>query len=390
MSEITRTEITRTEITSTEITRIEITHHQLPLEPAFPASWDTKPRTKFPATIVRVFDDAGNVGIGSGDAMYGFGDYQHYFLGHDPLDLERHNAVLSNIEFHAGRPWPMDIALWDLAGKIQNEPVWKLVGGKSNRIRAYASSGVHRSVSEMVKVAQHVLERGFPALKVRFGRPTIEQDMAVIQAIRDALGMGLELMVDCNQGWRMPWDTQKPWTLEHAIDVAGQLEALGVYWVEEPLHRGDYAGYAALKQAVNIRIAGGEMTREPYEFRELLERDCLDVFQHDCVCSMGITGLAKLAREVDAAGKIFTPHTWGNGIGVMANLHLTAGTVGAPFIEFPYDPPEWSLERRDYPLKNVIDVDAEGWITLSDAPGLGLELDEDRLEQTKTGSATFS
>jgi L-alanine-DL-glutamate epimerase-like enolase superfamily enzyme len=165
---------------------------------------------------------------------------------------------------------------------------------------------------------------------------------------------------------------------------------LGVYWVEEPLHRGDYAGYAALKKAVGIRIAGGEMTREPYEFRELLERDCLDVFQPDCVCSMGITGLAKLAREVNAAGKIFTPHTWGNGIGVMANLHLTAGTVGAPLIEFPYDPPEWSLERRDYPLKNVIDVDAEGWITLSNAPGLGLELDEVRLEQTKTGSATFS
>jgi hypothetical protein len=167
-----------------EISHIEITHHQLPLEPAFPASWDTKPRTKFPATIVRVFDDTGNVGIGSGDAMYGFGDYQHYFLGHDPLDLERHNAVLSNIEFHAGRPWPMDIALWDLAGKIQNEPVWKLVGGKSNRIRAYASSGVHRSVPEMVKLAKHVLERGFPALKVRFGRPTLEHDMAVIQAIR--------------------------------------------------------------------------------------------------------------------------------------------------------------------------------------------------------------
>jgi L-alanine-DL-glutamate epimerase-like enolase superfamily enzyme len=103
-----------------EISRIEITHHQLPLEPAFPASWDTKPRTKFPATIVRVFDDLGNVGTGSGDAMYGFADYQHYFLGHDPLDLERHGAVLSNIEFHAGRPWPMDIALWDLAGKIGN------------------------------------------------------------------------------------------------------------------------------------------------------------------------------------------------------------------------------------------------------------------------------
>jgi L-alanine-DL-glutamate epimerase-like enolase superfamily enzyme len=136
------------------ITRIEITHHQLPLDPPFPASWDTRPRTQFPATIVRVFDDAGNCGIGSGDSMYGFSDYQRYFIGEDPLNIERHAAVLSNIEFHAGRPWPLDLALWDLIGKIKNEPVWSMIGGFSNKIRAYASSGVHRSLPDMVKVAR--------------------------------------------------------------------------------------------------------------------------------------------------------------------------------------------------------------------------------------------
>ena len=372
------------------ITRIQITNHQLPLEPAFPASWDPKPRTKFPATIVRVFDDAGNVGVGSGDAMYGFADYQHFFIGQDALDLERHNAVLSNIEFHAGRCYPLDVALWDLAGKIQDQPVWKLVGGKSNRIRAYVSSGVHRSITEMVEVAKDVLALGYPALKVRFGRAKLEDDLAVIAAIRDAVGMQLELMVDCNQGWRMPWDTLQPWNLEKAVSVAQELEKQAVYWVEEPLHRGDYKGYTELKKTVGIRVAGGEMTREPYEFRELLERDCLDVLQPDCVCSMGITGLRKLALEVDKHGKIFTPHTWGNGIGVMANLHLTAGTVGAPFIEFPFDPPEWSLARRDFMLKQTIKADSQGWITLSDAPGLGLELDEVMLEKTLSQQATFS
>jgi L-alanine-DL-glutamate epimerase-like enolase superfamily enzyme len=372
------------------IEKIEITHHQLTLDPPFPASWDSQPRRKFPVTLVRVFDNQGNIGIGSGDAMYGFSDYQHYFLGRDALDLERHNKVLSNIEFHAGRPYPMDVALWDLAGKIQQQPVWQLVGGRSNRIRAYASSGVHRSPADMVKMAEHVLERGFPALKVRFGRPKLEDDFAVLQAIRDALGMELELMVDCNQGWRMPWDTAQPWNLDKAIEVAERLERLNVYWVEEPLHRGDYNGYTALKKSVGIKIAGGEMTREPYEFRELLQRDCLDVFQPDCVCTMGITGLKKLAFELEQHGKIFTPHTWGNGIGLMANLHLTAGTVGAPFIEFPYDPPEWSLERRDYSLQNPIDIDEQGWITLSDAPGLGIELNQTILEQSQTGQATFS
>ena len=372
------------------ITRIEITHHRLPLDPPFPASWDTVPRTHFPATIVRVFDDAGRCGIGSGDSMYGFSDYQKYFIGQDPTNIDRHAAVLSNIEFHAGRPWPLDLALWDLIGKINGEPVWKMLGGFSNKIRAYASSGVHRPIADMVTVARQARDLGFPALKVRFGRPKLDDDLAVVKAIRDDLGSSLELMVDCNQGWRMPWDIAAPWTVDHATDVAKVLEDNGVYWMEEPLHRGDYNGMTELHNRVKIRIAGGELTREPYEFRELLQRGCFDVFQPDVVCTQGITGLAKFAHEVAAAGKIFTPHTWGTGIGVMGNLHVTAGTVGAPFIEFPFDPPEWTTQRRDYMITNTIEADGEGWIHLSDEPGLGITLNEEVLQQTASAQATFS
>ena len=372
------------------ITRIEITHHQMGLEPAFPAAWDPVPRTKFPATIVRVHDDGGRTGIGSGDAMHGFGDYASYFIGRDPLDLDRHYAVLSNIAFHAGRPWPLDVALWDMAGKIRGEPIWKMIGGAGRRVRAYASTGVQRPAGEMVEVARRAVARGFPALKLRFGRASIDEDVAVVSAVRDAVGDGLELMVDCNQGWRMPWDTRAPWDLATAIEVARRLEPERLYWIEEPLHRGDYAGLAELRRQTATRIAGGEMTREPYEFREMLERGCLDVFQPDCVCSMGISGLRVLAREVVAAGKVFTPHTWGNGIGLVANLQLTAGTVGAPFIEFPFDPPEWTTQRRDYMLTHTIEPDAEGWIELSDAPGLGIELDEAMLARTLSERATFS
>jgi len=372
------------------ITKIQITHHRLPLDPPFPASWDTRPRTHFPATIVRVFDDAGRCGVGSGDSMYGFADYESYFIGQDPLNIDRHAAVLSNIEFHAGRPWPLDLALWDLNGKIKGEPVWKMLGGFSNKIRAYASSGVHRSIPEMVQVATRTVALGFPALKVRFGRPNLDDDLAVVKAIRDALGTSLELMVDCNQGWRMPWDVAAPWTLDHATQVAKVLEANDVYWMEEPLHRGDYDGMTELRKRVKIRIAGGELTREPYEFRELLKRGCFDVFQPDVVCTQGITGLAKLAREVAAAGKIFTSHTWGNGIGMMGNLHVTAGTVGAPFIEFPFDPPEWTTKRRDYIMTETIEADGEGWIHLSDEPGLGITLNEEVLAKTASAQATFS
>jgi L-alanine-DL-glutamate epimerase-like enolase superfamily enzyme len=374
-----------------DIVAIEITHHQLPLDPPFPASWDTQPRTKFPVTIVRVRDSDGREGVGSGDVMYGFADYARYFIGQPAGDLTRHAAVLANIEFHAGRPWPLDLALWDLAGKTTDQPVWRMLGGTSPRLRVYASSGVRRPIAEMVAMAQRVADAGFEALKIRFGRPSVADDIAVVAAIRGALGDTLTLMVDCNQAWRMPWDTARPWNVDFATDVAAQLEALGVYWVEEPLHRGDYAGYTELRNRVDVKIAGGEMTREPYEFRELLERDCLDVFQPDCVCSQGISGLAPLARSVVAAGKLFTPHTWGNGIGVLANMHLTAGTAGfdgSQWLEFPYDPPEWSLDRRDYPL--VAPIEAEGgWVTLGEQPGLGIDLDEDRLARTASAIATF-
>jgi L-alanine-DL-glutamate epimerase-like enolase superfamily enzyme len=372
------------------IARIEVSHHRLALDPPFPASWDTVPRTHFPATIVRVHDDAGHVGIGSGDVMYGFADFEQHFLGHDALDIDRHAAVLANIDFHAGRPWPLDVALWDLAGKILDRPIWSLLGGHSTRVRAYASSGVHRPLPEMVALAHTVRDAGFPALKVRFGRPSADDDLAVVRAIRDALGDAVELMVDCNQGWRMPWDTAAPWTVDHATMVAEQLAAERVYWIEEPLHRGDYDGLAELRRRVAVRIAGGEMTREPYEFRELLHRESLDVFQPDCVCTQGISGLRHLAADVAAAGKLFTPHTWGNGIGLLANVHLTAGTVGAPFIEFPFDPPEWTTARRDYVLAEPIEVTGDGWIELSERPGLGCELDEDALAHTASAVATFS
>lgn len=374
----------------TAISRIDISHHRLPLDPPFVASWDPRPRTHFPATVVQVHDDAGHVGVGSGDVMHGFADYESYFIGEDPLDLERHAGVLANVEFHAGRPWPLDVALWDLAGQLSDRPVWDLLGGRDGRVRAYASSAVHRPVADMVAVARRARRLGFAALKVRFGRADPADDLAVVRAIRDDVGDALELMVDCNQGWRMPWDVRPPWHVDHATAVAQQLAAERVYWMEEPLHRGDYDGMAELRRRVDLPIAGGELTREPYEFAELMRRDCLDVYQPDCVCTQGITGLRRLAADVSAAGKVFTPHTWGNGIGLLANAHLVAGTVGAPFLEFPFDPPEWTTARRDFVITETIEVDDDGWITLPDRPGLGCTLDTDALARTASTTATFS
>src|SRR3546814_3775981 len=119
-----------------------------------------------------------------------------------------------------GRGWPLDRAVWDITGKIAGEPVWRLRGGRSDRVRAYASSGVLRDPGALAETAERFAEEGFAAMKIRFHRGDWRDDIAALETVRQRVGKGLELMVDCNQGWRMPWDTEAPWTLKDALAVA--------------------------------------------------------------------------------------------------------------------------------------------------------------------------
>jgi L-alanine-DL-glutamate epimerase-like enolase superfamily enzyme len=366
-----------------KIASISVSHHRLPLAPAFNASWDSKPRTHFDATVVRVVTDTGLTGIGSGDRMLGFEGHEELFVGRDPLALERHYRVLSNIDFHYGRCWPLDLALWDLAGKILAVPCWKLLGGLSERIRAYASSGTLREPDAQADAAERYLALGFPALKLRFHRGDWREDLRALEAVRQRVGNRLELLVDCNQGWRLPWDTESAWSLKDALTVARELERLKVYWMEEPLHRADYAGMRALRESSTVRLAAGEMTRQLHELRALIEGGCVDVLQPDAALVGGITGLRRIALLAQEHHLVFTPHTWTNGMGVTANAHLVAGLADTPFLEYPFDPPEWSLERRDFLMREPLRVDAQGWITLGTAPGMGYEPDEARLKATR-------
>jgi L-alanine-DL-glutamate epimerase-like enolase superfamily enzyme len=371
------------------IASIQISHHRLPLDPPFKASWDGRPRRSFDATVVRVRDEDGREGVGSGDLMTGFAGHEDLFIGQDPRRVERHYEVLNHIQFHYGRCWPLDLALWDLTGKITGEPVWRLLGGRAERVRLYASSGVLRDRAEMVDVAQAFADEGFPAMKARFtssagGRGGWRADVAALEAIRARVGDRMALMVDCNQGWRMPWDTAAPWTFKDALEVARALEPLGVYWMEEPLHRADREGMRRLSDATDVRIAGGEMTRELSEFRDLIAGRCLDVLQPDVALVGGITGLRRVALMAREAGVGFTPHSWTNGAGVLANAHLTAGLAEAAWLEWPHDPPEWSADRRDFPLASPL-AQRDGWFELGEAPGLGVALDEDRLAATRIG-----
>lgn len=370
------------------IDSIEIHHYRLPLDPPFHAAWDPQPRVSHTNTVVRVC--AGDYeGVGTGDAMLGFAGHENLFLGRDPFEIERHVHLLDNLQFFYGRMWPLEIALWDLMGKISGQPLWKLLGGRSNRVRAYASMGQRRPTPERAAAARQLRDQGFPALKLRFYADSLAENLAVARAVRDAIGSEMDLLVDANQGWQMPWDTRAPWDFKTALWAADALAELGVYWLEEPLPRHDYRGMAALRQRAKVRIAGGEGNRDYAELRECLQHGSLDVYQADVAWSTGVLRARQLVTEVQAAGAIYSPHTWGDGLVLLVNLQVAAALSTAPFIEFPFDPPEWTTARRDYILPAPIEADEQGYITLPDAPGLGVELDWAALEPLRIHTGTM-
>jgi L-alanine-DL-glutamate epimerase-like enolase superfamily enzyme len=195
-----------------------------------------------------------------------------------------------------------------------------------------------------------------------------------VRATREAVGDSLELMVDLNAAWRMPGDTSPSLEPAGARRVADELAELGVLWMEEPLDGADLRGLAALRAASRIRIAGGEMTRSFPEILAALDADAYDIHQPDVVLAVGMLRARTVAELALARNRWFTPHTWTNGIGLLANLHLAAGVGAGPYLEFPYDPPGWTPERRDFMLANPIGIDRQGRLSVPAAPGLGIEL----------------
>jgi D-galactarolactone cycloisomerase len=367
------------------ITAVELRRYAVPLDPPFVAAWDPVPRDRLEATLVFVHTDDGRVGVGSGDTMDGFERFEHLFVGRDPLELERHVRVLETIAFHAGRYWPLEAALWDLAGQAVERPVADLLGAGERRLPAYASTGELKPARERAESALRLRDEGFRALKLRMDGSRLAEGVASARAVREAVGETMEIMVDLNLAWRIPGDLRDPPPRRELERAARELAELRVLWLEEPLPTSDVVGHIELRDASGISLAGGEMARTVPELVALLDAGALDVFQPDAVLAVGTLNAAEFARRVHAAGRSFTPHTWTNGIGLLANVHLAAGVGVAPYLELPYDPPGWTPERRDWMLAEPVRLDGDGCVAVPDRPGLGVGLDEERLERHRVG-----
>jgi len=370
-----------------KITAIDLNRLRLPLDPAFAAAWDPVPRTHFDATLVRVHTDEGITGYGSGDTMDGFESYAGLFIGKDPLRIAPHVLAIETIAFHAGRYWPLEAALWDIAGKASGQPVATLFGGALCELPCYASFGESRGPAERADAVLAARQAGFRAVKIRIPRHDPAAGLAAVRAARDAAGAGLAIMADLNQWWRMPGDISVPLDLAAVRRIADELRELDVFWLEEPLPGDDLAGMRALREQSRVRVAGGEMARTPAELLGALAAGSLDVVQPDVVLAIGMSRARTVAEAALLTNRWFTPHTWTNGLGLLANLHVAAGVGGGPYLEFPWDPPGWTEQRRDFFLSEPVRIDQDGCLQVPDAPGLGAEIDDDAVARlTLTGT----
>jgi D-galactarolactone cycloisomerase len=363
-----------------QIAAVEVRRYAVELDPPFRAAWDPVDRATIAASLVIVRSDDGAAGYASGGDLPDAALLERLLVGLDPRRTEVVREICETVDFHGGRPWTVEVAVWDLVGRTLGEPLWRLLGGRSERLIAYASSGERVDAAERARRVVALRDRGVRAVKLRLADADWRRDVELVERVRDAAGPGVELMVDANHGWRMAGDRSDRWDVATATQCARALEPLGVYWLEEPLRTDDVDGYALLRSRTSLRIAAGEMVREPQLARELIARGGVDVVQPDVVLAGGLAGCRRIAALADLFGRAFSPHTWSNGLGLVANLHLALAVSTCPYVEVPLDPPGWTAARRDWLLPAEVEVAPDGTIAPPPGPGLGVTPDLDALE----------
>jgi L-alanine-DL-glutamate epimerase-like enolase superfamily enzyme len=372
-----------------KITKIECNLLDYPLPAPLQPSW--APGRIFNTTgctLISVHTDEGITGYGASPDLGRGGFYTipelvaPYILGMDPFQVERISPYLRNASRDGGYPWALEVALWDIIGKASNQPVYRLWGAYQNSLPAYASLAEVPEPDEQIRRLYLLKEMGFRAVKLRLRRPTIKEDIQMVEKVRQEFGDDLQLMVDANQSHTMPCpNPHSSWTYQDAFTVAREMHRLGVLWLEEPLPRYNLKQLAKLTASVEIPIAGGELNIALHEYRTLIEENCYDIIQADCAFSEGVFQLRKVAGFAEMSYKKFIPHTWSNGINLGANLHLAASLPNCPWLEFPIDPPAWTIQARDFMLTEPYVLNTDGSVTVSDNPGMGYNINHEAISR---------
>jgi D-galactarolactone cycloisomerase len=273
----------------------------------------------------------------------------------------------------------IDMALWDILGKATGLPVWKLLGGAfRERIQCYATGffrpGGQNQAREMAQEAVRHTDAGFSLMKVKLGFG-VEDDVAVMNEIRKAVGDRSGFMVDVNHGYG-PAD---------AIRLGRALGDFNLRWLEEPVVPEDVKGYRRVRDALDIPIAGGEAEFSMYGFSDLIAAGAIDIAQPDICLAGGFTALRHINVVAQTGGVQVNPHVWGTAIGQYASLHMIASTPTTHYALYA-DQPLFEYDTSSHPFRTSL-VDKplnheDGWLGLPDAPGLGFRVDEEFLSRT--------
>jgi len=337
--------------------------------------------------VCEVFADDGNVGVGNAALsprvtkeiidVY----LKPLIVGADPWDLEflwqhmyrktmafgRKGSVMAAIS-------AVDIALWDLLGHSVGQPVYRLMGGRTKpRIPVYASRLYSTPLPELAEEAARYKREGFRAMKLRFGwgpedgASGMHKNVSLVRTVREAVGEEVDVMADAYMGW----------TLDYARRMLPLLEAFNLRWLEEPVIPDDIQGYADLRRAGRIPIAGGEHEHTLYGFRELIEARAVDYIQFDTNRVGGLTQARKIAALAEAHSIPVVPHA-----GQMHNYHVVMASLNSPMAEyFPRVDVEVGNELFWYIFKGEPTAE-NGFIDLDEnTPGLGLSVDEEALKR---------
>jgi len=355
-----------------------------------------------PALLVEVETDAGLVGLGEAAHFGGplvstttviEQELRPHLLGQDPREVERLWELMHRRAYKHARGGiviaaisGIDIALWDLRGKMAGMPLWRLLGGYRRRVPAYATGGFYaegKGIRELTDEMRAYCRHGFRAVKMKVGRNSgiegsplramadrgvcevsLAEDLARVRAVREAIGPDVRLMIDANGAWDAPT----------AIRMGRALEGLDIYWFEEPVWPDNVAGSAEVAAKVTIPIAGYETcSYGTVSFREYIAARAVHFVQPDVAWAGGLTETLKIAHLAQAANLPLAPHIHGSAVGVAAAVHLLGAVPNGSMAEmvFPAHPLMADLAREPFV------VDGTGEIDLGERPGLGIELDPD-------------
>ena len=336
--------------------------------------------------FVKIYTDEGLTGVGEATLEYkekalsGAVDHiRDYLVGKNPLDIERHFHDIYRDAYWRGGAVLMsalsavETAMWDILGKHLGVPVWQLLGGRVNeKVRIYVNgwfSGA-KTPEQFAEKAKAAVSRGVTALKwdpfgksyLEISNSDLDTALRCVAAVRDAVGSGTDLLIEGHGRFNVPT----------GIKIAKELEQFRPMWFEEPTPPDDLDALKAVRDKSPVAIAAGERIYTLKSYRELFEKRAADYIQPDVSHAGGIMELKKIAAVAEANYIPFAPHNPSGPVANAATLQLAACCPNFSILEIMYSDVVWRKDVSDEKLSY-----SDGYISVPDAPGLGIEINEE-------------